>query len=170
MSEQDTQVVEATSSDETVVLDDTTEVVTEDIEAIKLELARAKEAQAQILARAKKAEAELKTAKSTASPQISNTPTDEAIQTQILKAQGLSEELLSELKAVAAVRKVSLIDAQNDPIFTAIKERKEAEIKSAKASLGASKGSRPEKKEKTFETSGLSPEEHKAMWRSQRGA
>lgn len=166
MSEQDTQVVEATSSDETVVLEDTTEVVTEDVEALKLELAKAKEAQAQILARAKKAEAELKTAKSTVSPQINNTPTDEAIQTHILKAQGLSDELLAELKAVAAVRKVSLIDAQNDPIFTAIKERKEAETKSVKASLGVSKGSRPEKKEKTFDSQGLTPEEHKAMWKS----
>lgn len=169
MSEQDKEVVEAISSDETVVLDDTTEVVTEDIEAIKLELARAKEAQAQILARAKKAEAELKSAKSTVSPQINNTPTDEAIQTQILKAQGLSDEMLVELKAVAAVRKISLIEAQNDPIFTAIKNDKEAETKSAKASLGASKGSRPEKKEKTFETAGLTPEEHKAIWKSRQG-
>lgn len=168
MSEQDNQVVEATSSDETVVLEDTTEVVTEDVDALKVELAKAKEAQAQILARAKKAEAELKSAKSQASPQLTNTPTDEAIQTQILMAQGLSEELLSELKAVASVRKVSLIQAQSDPIFMAIKERKEAEAKSVKANLGASKGSRQEKKEKTFTTEGLSPEEHKAMWRANR--
>lgn len=174
MSEQDTQVAGATNPAEELELETTEQDVhtVEDVATLRELAQKEAEKARQILARAKKAESELKALKDAkaagSTQQITNTPTDEAIQTQILMAQGLSEELLSELKAIAAVRNVSLIKAQSDPIFVAIKESKEAEAKSAKASLGASRGSRQEKKEKTFTTEGLSPEEHKAMWRANR--
>jgi hypothetical protein len=116
----------------------------------------------QVLARAKKAEALLRQ-----KPTITNNPlTDEDIEAKILKSQGLNDELLNELKALSKIRGKSLIETQNDPLFIAIKEQKEAEVKSQKARLGASKGSGSVKKEKDFNSPGLSDTEHKEMWKA----
>lgn len=109
--------------------------------------------------------------KSTVSPQKNiNNPVDDAmIEKKILKSQGMSDELLGELETIAKVRGKGLIDSQTDPIFIALKDSKEAEAKSAKAKLGASKGSGTVKPQKGFNTPGLSDEEHKEMWRQSQG-
>jgi hypothetical protein len=84
---------------------------------------------------------------------------------RILRANGMPDELLKELKAVAKAREVSLIDAQNDSLFKLVKENYEKELKSKEASLGSSKGSGNASAKKTASTPGLSRDEHKAMWK-----
>jgi len=123
----------------------------------------------QVLARAKKAEDALKKAR----PQENitnktNSVSSEEVEIKILKVQGMSEDLINELKAVAVARGKSLIDSINDPIFVAIKNDKEQQAKAQKARLGASKGSSPVKKEKTINTPFISDEEHKQLWKENR--
>lgn len=165
MTDEVNEVSEATSSEEEVVLEETTDI--EDVEAIKVKLAEAEEAKRQLTARAHKAEAENKTLKSKsaeASQVNSNALSADDVDAKILQSQGMSEDLITELKVLAKVRNTSILATQLDPIFVAIKEKKEAEEKNAKASLGASKGSGQVKAKKTASTPNLSPEEHKELW------
>ena len=90
------------------------------------------------------------------------------VEETVLLANGMSEALMNELKAVAAVRKVSLIKAQSDPIFVAVKEKFEKDQKREDASLPASRGSGAAKPKKDFSTPGLTREEHMAMVKAQR--
>lgn len=124
----------------------------------------------QVLARAKKAEEQLKkgitqniTNKTTANPST------EDMEAMVLKAQGMPNDLLDELKAVAKARGKTLLDSTTDPIFLAIKTQKETETKALKAKLGASKGSSSVKKEKGINTPNLTDEEHKELWKQNRG-
>lgn len=115
-------------------------------------------------ARAKKAEALI--IKNKKAP-VAEKPTEQAtpsnVEEIVLQANGMSDELLTQLKKVAAINGTSLIKAQNDPIFVAVKEKFEREIKQESASLGASKGAGSVKAQKTFATPGLSAEEHKKL-------
>ena len=111
--------------------------------------------------RAKKAEAELKALRpKVQAPKPVSQPASTNVEETVLLANGMSDELLGELKAVASVRKTSLIKAQADPIFVAIKDRLEKEQKSQNASMGASRSSGNVKAQKTFNTPGLTREEH----------
>jgi len=125
----------------------------------------------QVLARAKKAEEALKKAnpQNITNKQTTVSPSTNDMEAMVLKAQGMPNDLLDELKAVAKARGKTLLDSVNDPIFVAIKSQKETETKALKAKLGASKGSSSVKKEKSINSVGLSEEEHKALWRENRG-
>lgn len=79
---------------------------------------------------------------------------------RILKAQGMNPELLKQLKDIAALKKVSLIDAQTDELFVAVKAQFEKEEKRKAAQVGASRGSGSVQVRKTLNTPGLSREEH----------
>jgi hypothetical protein len=119
--------------------------------------------------RAKKAEALLKAqVKPVLKPvtKAQTVPTPNVEET-VLLATGMPEELLGELKAVAQVRNTSLIKAQHDPIFTAIKEKFERDSKQRDASLPAARSAGQVKAKKAFDTPGLSAEEHRALWESQ---
>lgn len=170
MSEQDTEVLEATNSNEELELDNELED-TEDVEALKEQIEKQRIANQQILARAKKAEAENKTLKGkpAEATQISNNLSSEDVEVSILKAQKVSEDEIAYLKKLAKVNGTSIIDAQNDEIYLGWKAKKEADEKSEKAKLGASRGSGSVKKEKTINSPGLSDEEHKALWKEQNG-
>lgn len=85
------------------------------------------------------------------------------VEEAVLLAQGLDEDLISELKLRAPRYGGSLIKAQKDPNFIAVKERIERDAKSAKASMGASRGSGSVQVKKTALTPGLSREEHMAL-------
>jgi hypothetical protein len=89
--------------------------------------------------------------------------TSSSVEETVLMAQGMDEGLLNELKAVAQVRKTTLIKAQNDPIFIAVKEKFEKDKKQKDASLPASRGSGGVKAKKSVSSSGLSREEHKKL-------
>lgn len=81
----------------------------------------------------------------------------------------MSDTLLETLKKVAKATGKSILDTQNDEIFIAMKEKAEANEKSAKASVGASRGSGKVTKGKDFSTPGLTPEEHKELWLKEQG-
>lgn len=149
----DTQEVqqesESTGAAEEVVTEQTdTEVVEETAEA-KLAKAQAEAAKyRRLLEKAQK-------------PQAPQTPTN--VEETVLLANGMSEDLMEKLKAVAAVQKTSLIKAQNDPIFVAVKNQFEKEQKQQAASLPASRGAGAVRASKTFNSPGLSRDEHRKM-------
>ena len=145
----------------------------EDIEEVKAKAERANTFARQAVARAKKAEAELKALKGepkeAKAPQVTNGLDDDTVERKILKSQGVSEELLDELSALAKVRGKSLLDTLDDPIYLKIKESKEEEAKEKKAKLPSSKGAGTVKSKKDTTTSNLTEEEHKALWRESMG-
>jgi hypothetical protein len=161
MPDEDIQVVDTTSSDDEqdieIELDDS-----EDIEAPQ-EKTYSEQQFKQVLARAKKAEAEAKALKprTVEAPKTETSPSSPSdVAEVVLKAQGMEPELLKELKAISQLRKVDLIDAQNDPLFKAVKENFEKEKKEKAASLGASRGSGQAKEKVTTRKPDLSREEH----------
>jgi hypothetical protein len=138
-----------------------------DLEALKAELEKERKARQQLTARAKKAEADLLASKKSQSKTSASASPD--VDERILKANGMSDELLKELKVISKVRGVPLIDAQSDPVFKAIKDNYEKDQASNEASLGASKGSGPSKPKKTPNTPGISRDEHKEMFKKMVG-
>lgn len=141
-----------TQADET-----TTEESTETKEEVDVEQLQA--TNKKLYERAKKAEAEAKVLRSQKPVEANPTNVEETV----LLANGMSEELLGELKAVAKVRGTTLLKAQADPIFVAVKEKFEKDQKQKEASLRGSRGSGSVKAAKTFTTPGLSREDHRKM-------
>ena len=114
--------------------------------------------------RAKKAEADLKAYKTSSPAPTSKQASPASVEETVLLAQGMSEELLNELKAVAKARGIaSLIKAQNDYLFVAAKEKFEKDKKAKDSSMPASRGAGQVKAQKTFSTPGLTKEEHMKM-------
>ena len=165
--DEETIVAADTSADEELELEPQAD--SEEVVALKTQLEEAQKKLEQfpnIVARAKTAEAKVKTLLE--APQKTNVP-DQDLDSRILKSQGMSDELLDKLKKVAAVSSKSLIDAQKDEVFIAMKDKAEAEEKSQKASLPASKGSGQAKVKKDTTSPNLSPEEHKELWNKSQG-
>lgn len=108
-----------------------------------------------------------KNSKSNSSSSVQRQPTSPAVDVdeRILKSQGMDNDLLKQLKDVARLRNVGLIEAQSDPLFTGIKDQYEKDKKQKAASLPASRGSGTTKPKKTLSTPGLTKEEHKALMR-----
>lgn len=150
---------------EETVVEETTE--TPEIEEV-LEETVPKSQFNQVLARAKKAEDALKKQPKENITNKQNSLSEEEVEVKILKSQGMTDDLIKDLKAVAKARGKSLIDSVNDSIFVAIKNEKEADGKAKKAKLGASKGSGIAKKEKDVNSVGLSDEDHKELWKQMR--
>lgn len=141
---------------------------TEDADALKQKLEDAQKKLEQfshVVARAKKAEEENKELKSklTPPPSTQETSPQPSVEETVLLAQGMSEDLIAELKLRAPKYGGSLIKAQADPLFVAVKEKLEKDTKDKEASLPASRGSGSPKPKKDFNTPGISREEHKAM-------
>lgn len=173
MSEIDNEVLEATISNEELELDNELED-TEDVEALKEQAAKKDAFARQALARAKKAEAELKTLKGSKPAEATqinnqNNLTAEDVEVRILKAQGLPQEEIDYLKKLAKVNDTSIIEAQSDELFVSFQNKRKEQEKSEQAKLGASRGSGGSKKEKTFNSQGLTEEEHKALWKQAQG-
>jgi hypothetical protein len=174
MSEELNEVVQPQVEQEQeleINLDETADEET--VESLKEKLAKEQEARRQLTARAKAAEDKLKASApapvKVVPPTLNNGIDLATMEKTILKSQGMSDDLLEELVALSKVRGKGLLDTQSDPIFIALKEAKESEAKKAKANLGSSKGSGTVKKEKSFDTPGLSEEEHKEMWKQSQG-
>jgi hypothetical protein len=89
------------------------------------------------------------------------------VEETVLRANGMPDELIEELKLRAPKYGGSLIKAQTDSNYVAVKEKFEREKKSNDASLGASRGSGSVKPKKTASTPGLSREEHMAFVKGQ---
>ena len=118
--------------------------------------------------RAKKAEADLKALRGNSpapkKPQQTSSPVD--VDERILASQGMSQELIKELRIISKMRGVGLIEAQTDSIFVAVKEKFESEQKAKKASVPASRGSGAPIAKKDFRTPGLTEAEHRKMVQS----
>jgi len=176
MSEQDELELSTTNEGEELELESNLDN-TDDVEALKEQLEREREARRQITARAKKAEEKLRSVSSQTTPTvdqkpsqtINNTLTAEDVEVRILKAQKVSEDEITMLKKIAAVNGTSIIEAQADDMFISFKQRKEEQEKADKAKLGASRGSGSVKKEKDVSSPGLSDVEHKELWRQAMG-
>ena len=176
--EKENEVDETTNSsvednnEEEISSDENTENVGQESD-LSEELERERQARQQLTARAKKAEAEAKSLREKYESQKKDEEeaksktqeTSPDIDERILKAQGMPDELLKELKVIAQVRGVDLMDAQKDSVFQVIKTDYERKQKSEEASLGASKGSGQAKPKKDFTTPGLTAEEHKELWK-----
>jgi hypothetical protein len=125
--------------------------------------------------RAEKAEAEakrLKESNSSSSPKPAEaTPAQTSpsvdVDERILLANGMPDELLKQLKDIARLRGLSLIDAQRDSLFVAVKSQYEKDETSKKASVRSSRGSGQVEQKKTLQTPGLTREEHKALAKGQ---
>lgn len=90
---------------------------------------------------------------------------DNAIQKQVLKANGMDESLIEVLEFISKEKGVDLLTAQSDGYFKHKQEAFEVEKREKEAQLGASKGSGAGKPKKTVSTPGLTKEEHKRMWK-----
>lgn len=86
----------------------------------------------------------------------------------VLLARGYDDTAIKRLQAISQANGVSLLEAENDEMFQAWKEKLEAEKKAEKAKLGASKGSPRTEPKKVF-GSGMTNEDHKALWREKMG-
>lgn len=151
------------NDEETIVVQDEEQVDTVEVEEVE-ESAETIETEEDALAKAQAEAAKYRRLfeKSQKKPVEQTKPqaTPLNVEETVLLATGMNEELLESLKKVAQVTGTSLIKAQNDPIFVAVKEKFEREKKSSSASLGASRGSGAAKVQKGFNTPGLSREEH----------
>ena len=156
------------NDEETIVVQDEEQVDTVEVEEVE-ESAETIETEEDALAKAQAEAAKYrrlfeKTQKAKpVQTQTQATPLN--VEETVLLATGMEESLLETLKKVAAVSGTSLIKAQNDPIFVAVKEKFEREKKSSSASLGASRGSGSVKAQKSLSTPGLSREEHMKLAR-----
>jgi len=173
IEEEVVDAIESTDEEEVAVEEEATEEEEgESVDELQAKLEEAEEAKRQLTARAKKAEKEAKALRSKpakeSSEAINNTLSADDVDVKILQSQGMSEDLIKELKAIAQVRGTSILATQLDPIFISIKEKKEQEDKNTAASLGASKGSGKVKARKSTATPNLSEEEHRNLWRDQR--
>lgn len=129
----------------------------------RLQLEKERKKAYELEQRLKKERAKNKQRSDLSSPDV---PVDaNAIQEQVLKAQGMSEELINVLKTISEEKGTDLISSQSDDYFLYRKEKMEQEARDKEAQLGASKGSGAGKSKKDFSTPGLSPEDHKAMWK-----
>lgn len=160
-NEEDVIVDTTTDTEETVTTDttetdDSTTEPTVDVEALQA-------TNKKLFERAKKAEADLKVLKGTQKPVEAQATPQLNVEETVLLAQGVSEELIAELKLRAPKYGGSLIKAQNDPLYVAVKEKFEKDEKQSKASMGAARGAGTAKVQKNFATPGLSREEHMAM-------
>lgn len=163
MFNDDTQVQEDTLQDETSTVEEveeTTEPTEEAEEASEDQPDWQAEAQKwkAIAQRNKKKVETTNEAKPAPATQPAN------VEEVVLRAQGMDDDVLAQLKKVAKANNTDLITAQSDELFTAWKTKFEGEQKKQKAALGASKGSGSAPAKKSFSTPGLSAEEHRAMF------
>lgn len=162
-NEENVELNTLNESEETVQPEESNQEETLETES-EVDVAQLQATNKKLFERAKKAEADLKALKSAPKlTQAQSASSQASVEETVLLANGMPEDLLAELKVVAKVRNVSIIKAQNDPIFVAVKEKFEKDKKTEQASMPASRGSSGVKAKKTFSTPNLSREDHRAM-------
>jgi hypothetical protein len=123
----------------------------------------------------KKSKSDSKSADTGSKNKSNQTPSDtsntEGVSPEDLlrETKGYDDDAIATLKKIAAVSNTSLFKAQSDPLFKAYLEKQTEEKKKADAKMGASKGSGKGGQKKTFNTPGLSDDEHKAKWKEKNG-
>jgi len=151
-----TEVVEATNSNETSEQEDTV--------ALQEKLDAALKAKSDLTARARKAEEELKALK--ANPPVTNDP--QLSEELKLIARGLSDEEIEKAKVIAKGADITLQEAIKDPLFLSYQATLKEKEKKEKAKLGASKGS-GESEDDTLIKPDMSREEHEKAFKKVMG-
>ena len=85
----------------------------------------------------------------------------------ILLAKGMDEDDLDQLKKIAAFNETTILEAQDDPLYTAYQTQKVEAKKKEEAELGASGGSGAHSKGGA--KPGMSDEDHRKLWEESRG-
>lgn len=80
-----------------------------------------------------------------------------------------NKELIERARKIARLEGVSLAEAVNTPMFQFAKQAYEEEVRKEKSQMEASRGSGNRGQKKDFKTSGLSPAEHKELWKARTG-
>ena len=139
-------------------------IVADDVKEDRL--TKLEEANKKLFARAKAAEEKAKAKVET--PQLQTKQTNDSLTREeaILIAQGTDPKSLELLSKISKIEGVSLLEAKNSEIYLAYLAKNEQELKSTKSKLGASKGSG---RIETQKTSGLTREEHMAMFKEKMG-
>jgi hypothetical protein len=101
-------------------------------------------------------------------PKKAETSTGLSRDETILYAKGFEEDEVEYAQKVATLQGVKATEAIKDPLFTTWKSNKDADLKKQQAQLGTSKGAKTTIK-KSFDTPGLSDEDHKAMFKEMTG-
>lgn len=83
----------------------------------------------------------------------------------ILYARGLSEEEVEKVKHIAKLEGESPLVAAESDYFKSWKEKQDRQKETQETQLGASRGSVKSKPKKDISSPGLTPEEHKALWK-----
>lgn len=96
---------------------------------------------------------------------VAKAPDRYDVERTVLEAQGMPEELLTILEKVSKLEGTSLLAATKDPLFIASKEKYEQEQRLKEAQVGASKGSGAGASKVSFDTPGLSKDQHKELWK-----
>lgn len=171
---EDTETVET----ETEEVEDPETIEADPAETDKQKIERLDVANKKLFARAKKAEGFvqdsdgnwIKKPKTEAAPTTrTSTASTPTVEETVLLVNGMPEELLAELKVIAKVRNVSLVKAQKDPIFVAVKDKFEKDAKQRDAAVGSPRGSGGMKPKKDFNTPNLTREEHQKMFNQKQG-
>lgn len=79
------------------------------------------------------------------------------------------KELINTAREIAKLKGVTLSEAADSTMFRLAKAEREEQVRQEKVSMEASRGSGNRGKKKDFKTSGLTPAEHKELWRSRQG-
>ena len=103
-------------------------------------------------------------AKTAPAPKKAETPTGLTRDEGILYSKGFEDDEVEYAQKVATLQGVKLTEAVKDPLFTTWKSNKDADFKKQQAQLGTSKGAKTTIK-KSFDTPGLSDEDHKALFK-----
>lgn len=85
-----------------------------------------------------------------------------------LYAKGFDDEQVSKAQKIAAIEGIPLDQAVSTELFVAWNTKRDEDLKAQKAQLRASNGSRVAVK-KDLKTPGLTPEEHKALYKEKYG-
>lgn len=173
------QAAAATTADEEIIdlEQDVDEVSNDELpsdpEELKALYEKERKARIQLTARTKKAEAENKnlknstrteTAPVTKKPeQVQNSQSVVDVDERIMLSQGEDPEFLKELKDIATMKGISLIDAKKSELGVAAKKIFDDKQKSNDAAMGSSRGSGIKKPQINLNTPNLTEEQHRKL-------
>lgn len=148
-------VQEGTGVEETATTE-TTEETVDETQTVDYWKKRAADAEATIIKHKKE------TKKEEVKKEVAQTGTPDSYQIEraVLEATGWDDGLLDNLQKIAKLNNTTLLKAQKDPIFIALKEQFEREKRVEAAQVGASSGSGSRPVQKGFNTPNLSREDH----------
>jgi hypothetical protein len=152
---------------------------TEDVAALKAQLAQEREAKQKMFIRAKEAEGFRRergpdgnvrwVKKEISQPIVNNKPPEDNISEELrLIARGLSDEDIDTAKVISKGQGISLQEAIKSSLFKAHQTVRDEEAKKESARLGASKGSGQATEESLYKPD-MSRDEHLALFKKHQG-